>query len=83
MATRIFSRLLSVPFFNQQLNVTSPGFQPLRFKGHSKWQNIKETKNARDKEFGVLCHRYVLMIGITVRENNFEADPARNRPLSK
>ena len=55
----------------------------IREKGHSKWQNIKATKESKDQEFGKLCMRYSAKIGVSIRENGNENNPDRNRTLAK
>ena len=55
----------------------------LRWKGHSKWQNIKHTKEANDLARSRLAKVYTMKIGIAIRENGNEMDPARNKTLAK
>ena len=65
-------------------NSQSVQCQPLiRWKGHSKWQNIRHTKGEKDNNFAKLCHRYSVMIGIAVRENGMEMNPEKNKALKR
>jgi len=51
---------------------------PVRFKGHSKWQNIKHIKAANDLRIGKMCNKYAHLIGVAIRENKMEKNPEYN-----
>ena len=55
----------------------------VRFKGHSKWQNIKHIKAANDLRIGRLCNKYAHLIGGAIRENGMEKNPEYNRKILK
>ena len=57
--------------------------QCLRWKGHSKWQNIKHTKGEKDNQFAKLSHRYSMMIGIAIKEHGMETNPEKNKTLKR
>jgi hypothetical protein len=50
----------------------------VRYKGHSKWQNIRHIKAANDLRIGRLCNKYAHLIGIAIRENGMEKNPEYN-----
>jgi len=50
----------------------------VRFKGHSKWQNIKHIKAANDLRIGRMCNKYAHLIGSAIRENGMEKNPEYN-----
>ena len=74
MSTKILQKVI----LQQNVNLLF-----LRCKGHSKWQNIKHTKEANDAVRGKLAATYSMKIGIAIRENGNEMDPERNKTLSK
>jgi len=51
----------------------------IRFKGHSKWQNIRHIKAENDLRIARLCHKYSHLIGIAIREHGMEKNPDHNR----
>ena len=57
--------------------------QCLRWKGHSKWQNIKHTKGEKDNQFAKLSHLYSVKIGIAIREHGMETNPEKNKALKR
>ena len=57
--------------------------QCLRWKGHSKWQNIKHTKGEKDNQFAKLSHRYSMMIGMAIKEHGMETNPEKNKTLKR
>ena len=57
--------------------------QLIRWKGHSKWANIKHTKAAKDQAFSRLSSRYATLISMAVKDNSNETDPNRNKALSR
>ncbi|XP_015903371.2 probable transcriptional regulatory protein Tlet_1011 [Parasteatoda tepidariorum] len=48
--------------------------------GHSKWQNIKHIKAAKDREKSITCSKYVRLIQFAVRESG--SDPKTNSKLA-
>ena len=64
-------------------NSQSVQCQCLRWKGHSKWQNIKHTKGEKDNQFAKLSHRYSMMIGIAIKEHGMETNPEKNKTLKR
>lgn len=40
---------------------------PVRFKGHSKWQNIRATKNAKDLEKSNLFNQLVKKLKLAIK----------------
>ena len=75
MSTR---KILQKVIFQQNVTLTI-----LRWKGHSKWQNIRHTKEANDAVKSNLARQYGMKIGVAIRENGNEMDPERNRSLAK
>ena len=65
------------------LRANSQSCQCLRWKGHSKWQNIKHTKGEKDNQFAKLSHRYSMMIGIAIKEHGMETNPEKNKTLKR
>ena len=65
------------------LCANSQSVQCLRWKGHSKWQNIKHTKGEKDNQFAKLSHRYSVMIGIAIKEHGMETNPEKNKTLKR
>merc|ERR1711874_76918 len=57
--------------------------QFVRYKGHSKFQNIKHIKAARDASLAKLAHRYSNEIAVAVKNNGNEKDPERNKSLAR
>ena len=57
--------------------------QFVRWKGHSKWQNIRHTKGAKDLAYSKLCMKYSLIISRSINENGNETDPLLNKVLQK
>lgn len=57
-------------------------YQPLRYAGHAKWQNIKGTKLANDLAKGRLISRYVLMVRKAIVTNKMISDPKLNNKLA-
>ena len=55
----------------------------VRWKGHSKWQNIKHVKAEKDGQKSKLAWTYNNKIGMAIRENGNETDPDRNRSLAR
>lgn len=44
-------------------------FTPCRFAGHSKWQNIRHIKGAKDAERSALFHRLARQMKVAVQGN--------------
>ena len=63
--------------------VTSTFTQPCRFKGHSKWQNIKHNKAQQDAKKLARNKLHANRIVTAIRENGNKADMQYNRPLAK
>ena len=57
--------------------------QPLRHKGHSKWQNIQHTKAANDQRLAKIAAKYAFKITTAIRGNGGETDPAINKELAR
>ncbi len=57
--------------------------QFLRWKGHSKWQNIKATKAAKDEEYNRKATKHAYEIATSVKENSFETNPEVNKSLAR
>jgi len=57
--------------------------QQLRFKGHSKWQNIAATKGANDARLAKIAAKYNWKIRTAIRTNGNQTDMARNRELER
>ncbi|CAB4064819.1 TACO1 [Lepeophtheirus salmonis] len=55
----------------------------VRQKGHSKWQNIKNTKEAKDIAKGVVAGRHCAQMRFAISSNGQEKDPKRNSHLAK
>lgn len=76
-------RCLLRPLTLSRLIRPSPSVFQSRFKGHSKWQNIKNTKEANDRRKSIACSRYSYRIAAAIRENGNNTDPTSNRPLAR
>ena len=74
MSTKILQKVI----LQQNVNLSF-----LRWKGHSKWQNIRHTKEANDANRSRLAKVYSMKIGVAIRENGNEMDPERNKTLAK
>jgi len=72
MSTRVFSRVFQFSRHNL-----------VRWKGHSKWANIKHTKGAMDEAYSKLSSRYSLMISVAVKDNNGVTDRKVNKSLDR
>nr|ACO11474.1 UPF0082 protein TTE1135 [Caligus rogercresseyi] len=59
------------------------GVQWTRSKGHSKWQNIRNTKQAKDNLKGSIISRHCNLIRIAITQNGKELDPKKNSLLAK
>jgi len=55
----------------------------VRHKGHSKWQNIKATKESNDAMHSKLTNIYVQRISRDIRQHGNEARPEYNRDLER
>jgi len=75
MSTKILQKLT---FQKNFVNLTC-----VRWKGHSKWQNIQHTKAEKDGQRSKLAWTYNRKIGVAIRENGNETDPDRNRSLAR
>ena len=67
--------------FNFQKNFVN--LTCVRWKGHSKWQNIQHTKAEKDGQRSKLAWTYNRKIGVAIRENGNETDPDRNKSLAR
>lgn len=56
--------------------------EQVRWAGHAKWQNIKNTKQANDLAKGKLISRYVLMVRRAIITNGRIIDPKLNSRLA-
>ena len=72
MSTKLLQKLI----LNKNLSC-------VRWKGHSKWQNIKHIKAEKDAQRSKLASLYNTKISIAIRENGNETDPERNRTLGR
>ena len=73
-------------FLPRRILSFSPAIQQIqcvRWKGHSKWQNIKHTKEAKDGERMRMSARYTYLIKAACKENNFQTDLKINKALAK
>jgi len=55
----------------------------VRHKGHSKWQNIKATKEANDGMYAKLTNMHVSFISKAIRDGGNETRPEYNRNLER
>jgi len=72
-----FLKIILILFF---IYTDDPGqcVTQVRFKGHNKWSNIKHIKLANDARISKLCSKYTYCIGVAIRENGMEKNPAYN-----
>ena len=75
-SSRILQRILA-------LNQNPIQFQLIRWKGHSKWQNIKATKGANDLLYNKLSSKYASAIALSVKMNGMETNQERNKSLAR
>ncbi|CDW54349.1 translational activator of cytochrome c oxidase [Trichuris trichiura] len=54
-----------------------------RQKGHSKWQNIRHTKEANDLQRQRIFTKLAYKIGVAIRANSMQTDPRLNRDLER
>ena len=75
----MISRVLSKNSF------VSLHWQTVRWKGHSKWQNIQSQKNQSDLERARVVHKYSMWISIAIREHKGSGgtDPNVNKTLAR
>ena len=60
-----------------------PDITAVRHKGHSKWQNIKATKEANDGAKAKIASKYAFMVSNAIRNNGGETRLEYNRDLEK
>lgn len=60
-----------------------PDVMAVRHKGHSKWQNIKATKEANDAHKSKMSSKYAYMVSSAIRSNGGETRLEYNRELER